>query len=405
MTSPLTRPKQLKVMASGTTESEVDLLENLQRKTLKSCHDILAKKLDVSEVYPLMNQKDLLADEDKHFLLVDTGKSTIAKVNYIIEMLPRKEEWWDKFIDCLRESTSGTAHKLLASTLTSRLKRLIYEYYSRDKLTADPQSVHDIYNRTHAYHDSAHASGISQDMNDFMLVAMADHTELQPVSNKPKSPDIAKLRPDLAGIITPIVQLKNKLDDISVRYKIVGNQIGLLQAFDELLKNTKRFSDALSGLLKLYIDKFKAKQRDNYLQLTTVEQKVIQIIEDITEGTEDIDIDKERKVWEQCILTIKKSCDVVKEALYSQETSEMVKSQEIFKLDGAEAEAAKEWIAVRKQVVILGNKSLVKLDELRSQDDALITSVYDTVKKRVQVGDECLKAWTNWVDQRIKLAS
>ena len=66
-------------------------------------------------------------------------------------------------------------------------------------------------------------------------------------------------------------------------------------------------------------------------------------------------------------------------------------------------EDAKEWIKGRRQVVELGYESLDKLNDMRSQDDALITSVYDIVHRRVKVGKDCLEAWTKWVQQRSEL--
>ena len=65
-------------MAVG-MESDVKSLEELQEKTLLSCHDILKKKLDVKEVFPPMNEKNLLTLHDKHFLS-DTSNSVDTKI-------------------------------------------------------------------------------------------------------------------------------------------------------------------------------------------------------------------------------------------------------------------------------------------------------------------------------------
>ena len=378
-------------MAFG-IQPEVGSLEDLQEKTLLSCHEVLKKKLDVKEIFSQMNQKNLLSSEDRH-ILSDASKSTETKVTYIIEILPRKEGWWGKFIASLRDSASGTAHKYLASTLTNQLKRKMYECGQQ---TLGP--------RVRMYDNSAHVpSGISLDMYDFMP-DMLPPTGYPEVSNK-EIPDIAELRPDLADVLIPIVQLKEKLDIIKYNHKVMKTQVALLQAFDELIENTKRFSDALSDLLTLYIDKFKTKKRQNYSQLTVLERNVIQIIEDITESTEDIDIDKERDVWRQCVIKMEKNRDLIKEALYSQDTSKMAAVQRTWKLDGEEAKAAETWIAVRKQVLVLGNNSLGKLNEMRSEDNALITSIYDPVFRRVKVGEACLEACIKWVKERIKLGS
>ena len=103
-------------MAVG-IQPEVQSLEALREKTLLGCHEVLRKKLDVKEIFPQMNQKNLLTAEDRH-VLQDPSKSTETKVSHIIEILPRKEGWWGKFIASLKESTSGTAHEYLASTLS-----------------------------------------------------------------------------------------------------------------------------------------------------------------------------------------------------------------------------------------------------------------------------------------------
>ena len=172
-----------------------------------------------------------------------------------------------------------------------------------------------------------------------------------------------------------------------------------------MIENTKCFSDALSDLLKLYIDKFKAKKLRNDPQSSEVEQNVIKIIEQITESTEDIDIDKEREVWSQCIGKMEKYHDLIKEALYSEDISKMAAVQRTWKLDGENQKTAEEWIAARERILVLGNNSLGELNKMRDQDDALITAIYDTVYARVKVGEVCLNACIKWVKKRIELGS
>ena len=376
-------------------EPEDEALENLQETTLNSCHDIIKKNLDVKEILSPMIQKNMLTADDKH-ILQETSKSTDTKILHITDILPRKGKgWWDKFIASLRESTTGTAHEYLASTLTNHLKRRMFKC---------GQQILDYRARVHN-NPSAHVpSGISLDMYGFMRDVSPDTGyTYSKVNNNKEGPDIVKLRPDLADILNPIVQLKEQLDITKHHYEIMKNQVGLLKVFDELIDNTKRFRDALSDLLKLYIDKFKTRKQKNYSQLTMVEQSVIQIIEDITESTEDIDIDREMEVWEQCVIKMEKNRDNIREALYSQDTTIMAAIQHTWKLDGIEATAAEEWISVRRQVIELGNSSLVKLDEMRSKNNPLITSIYDTVHRRVKVGEDCLEAWIKWIDQRTKL--
>ena len=174
-------------------QSEVQSLEDLQEKTLLSCHEVLRKKLDVKEIFSQMNQKNLLTAEDRHVLL-DTNKSTETKVSHIIEILPRKEGWWGKFIASLKETTSGTAHEYLASTLTNQLKRKMYE-----------SGQQTLGHRGRVYNNSTNVpSGISLDMYDFMPVVLPP-TGYPELKNKAEIPDIVKLRPDLADVLNPIL--------------------------------------------------------------------------------------------------------------------------------------------------------------------------------------------------------
>ena len=369
-------------------ESGVESLrEELQEKTLLSCHEVLNKKLDVKEIYSQMNQKNLLTTEDRH-VLQDANRSQETKVNYIIEILPRKQSgWWGKFITCLKASTSGTAHEYLASILMSQLRQKMHEC------------------GLSAHSSEPVPSGVSLDM--YALIesdVVAQPTGYSEQDNE-KSPDIAEQRPDLADILIPIVELKDKLDAIKYNYKIIKNQVALLQAFDELIEKTKSFRDALSNLLILYIDKFKAKKLYNYSQLTEMELNVIKIIEQITESTEDIDIDKEREVWSQCIKKMEKSRDDIKEALYSQDISKMAKVQKTWKLDGENRKIAEDWIRVRKGIIALGNDFVDELNKMCGQDDALVASIYDAVYTRVKVGEVCLNACIKWFEERIKLGS
>lgn len=384
---------------------DFELLEKLQGEALSSCHVALRKKLDVDEISPWMNQKKLLTPHDKH-ILSQPDRSREYKVDHIIEILPRKNQgWWENFIACLMQSTSGTAHDYLASTLTNQLKRKIFELGSRT-LNSDPQS-RDMYHQVHVNYcnlqfPSEVPSGISLDMYGFMPDVNTDVTrqDSRPACNTQWD---TSEEPEFVDHDNE--QLKIRLNEIEHCYNIIKNQIGLLQAFDELIKCTKHFRDVLSSLLKLYIDNFKMRKQDSYKysQLTLTEQNVIQTIEDITESTEDIDIDKETQVWEQCIKRMENNHEHIKEALYSQDTTRMAAIQQTWKLSGTDAEDAKEWIKVRRQVVVLGYESLEKLNSMRCQDDALITSVYDVVHRRVKVGDDCLDAWIKWVQQRINL--
>ena len=199
-------------------------------------------------------------------------------------------------------------------------------------------------------------------------------------------------------------------EKVGVTYnsKIVKHQIELLQASDELIDNALKFQNSLSDLHKLYINKFKSKRQHSK---TSVERNIIQIIKDVIGYADNTDADKEREEWMQYVAKIETTRDFIKEALYSQDTSKMADIQATLKLDSAEAKAAEEWSAVLEEAVALGNNSLVKLNGMRSQNNALttcqsnvmITSVYGPINRCVKVSESYLEAWVKWIEQRIKL--
>jgi len=316
--------------ATSTTDKE-----NLQEEALNKCHDLLRKKLNVNAIVPLLNARNLLTPGDRH-LLTEEHRSKEAKVDYIIDILPSKGAgWWSKFIISLKESTSGTAHDYLASTLEHHFRRKMYDVAGQ-YTGGSPYQEGGLFHRKRGM--SIHVpSGIALAMHDYV----PDY-EYEPLS-KPvnevntDTPNMETLRPDIADIVSPIIQLKDRLDDVKCCYKIMHNQIGLMQACELLTEKTEMFGKSLSHLIKMYIDKFKNKKQS---ELSAVERTVTRIIEDIAECTEDIDIDKEVELWSQCVEKMKKNLCILKEALYSRSTAEMAKLQQAWKIEGIEAENA-----------------------------------------------------------------
>jgi len=380
--------------------------EKLQEETLNKCHDLLRKKLNVNAIISLLNGKNLLTPGDRHFL-TEGHRSKEEKVDFIIDILPSKGTgWWNKFILSLKESTAGTAHDYVASLLEHHLKRKVYDETGQ-YTGGSPYQDGGLLHRKRGM--SIHVpSGIALAMHDYvpdydyepLETATSELTLVTPYSDSITS---TELRQDLAHIISPIVELKDKLDSVERCYNVMCKQVGLLQVCELLTEKTEMFGKALSNLIRLYIDKFKAKKQKGYSNLSAVESNVTRIIEDIAECTEDIDIEKEMQTWSQCVEKMKKNLGILKEALYSQNTAKMAKLQDAWRLKDTAAENAKLWIVERKEVIVTGNKYLTELNELRSQDSALISSVYDTIHTRVKTGEICLDAWINWIEQRINL--
>ena len=84
---------------------------------LLACHVILNNLLDVNTILPYMNRYQLLT-RDENEKLTNPYTTTSDKVNYLVEILPRKGNGWlDKFILCLDDSTEGTGHSKIIEEL------------------------------------------------------------------------------------------------------------------------------------------------------------------------------------------------------------------------------------------------------------------------------------------------
>jgi len=339
--------------------------------------------LDAGAVFPCLNQRELLTRHDKD-TLQNKSLSNDEKVDYLIHILPTKgKNWWNLFISSLRKSSQGTGHSDLADELESCLRG--------NSLSTAQESTAGAVQRRISTHSVP--SGVSQSVHRIIL----------------ETPPIPRLWPDIAEeirpVIQPIVELKNELDVVKYNYKVMLNQVGLMRSCEELIQNTKDFSKALSDLIKYYIDNFKKRKRDadSRALLTPTELEVIQIIEEITECTEDIDMNKEKEEWEKCIRTMEKWMTVLKEALYSEEINNMAEIQKAWKLEGKEAENLYDWICKRRKVVDIGKHYLSKLQKMDSEETVIFKSMYDIIDHRVKVGDRCLTAWIEWVSMRTKL--
>ena len=98
------------------------MMDFIYRQALNACHVELRQYLDPQTILPNLNAKGLLTSNEEESLQNGT---TQAKVDKIKELLPTKGEgWWDKFIDCLKETTQGTGHSTLLECLEDALKKL-----------------------------------------------------------------------------------------------------------------------------------------------------------------------------------------------------------------------------------------------------------------------------------------
>ena len=79
---------------------------------------IIVENLDVSMIFSHLNSQRLLTEMDCQILLNNHTTNT-DKAQYLLDTLPRKEKFFDKFLHCLYHTTSGTGHRDIAIALSS----------------------------------------------------------------------------------------------------------------------------------------------------------------------------------------------------------------------------------------------------------------------------------------------
>ena len=70
-----------------------------------------------------MNSQELLTERDRQILLNEYTTNT-DKAQYLLDALPRKERFFDKFLHCLYQTTNGTGHRDIAIALSSSYREI-----------------------------------------------------------------------------------------------------------------------------------------------------------------------------------------------------------------------------------------------------------------------------------------
>ena len=97
----------------------------LEKKAFQGCSVAIFEKLDVSAILPYLNEQEMLTPKD-YQTLINTHTTEVEKIEYLIYKLPKKTNFFGKFIFCLCNSKSGTGHHDIIQALT-RLKAKLEE--------------------------------------------------------------------------------------------------------------------------------------------------------------------------------------------------------------------------------------------------------------------------------------
>ena len=380
-------------------------LEKLQEKALHHCHAKLRDKLNLTEIIPFLDQQDLLTGDDTHCLW---SKSPAEGVAYLISILPTKRiGWWDKLIDSLEKSGGSTGHHDLAECLEKELTLIsggantVTANRNTDSDTEQLPVVSDVLLKASTAVDRAATTSVVGSKRPSQSSAHTASRITESMCKFGVNPFLFSRRPDIAEFT--VEKLKDELDEVKYKYDVIVNHVKLIELHELLIDKSFHFSCALSDVLQLYVSHFKGKKKANSSLLSRSELEMIQIIEAITECTDTIDMDKEKKSWEKCLGTMREQLSNLKKTLYTINTDEMVKQQRAWSLSSEEEEKkAQEWIKERSKVIQTGKECLNKLENISKANNQseVLKTIHLAVQRRIEVGKLCLEAWINWINHR-----
>lgn len=99
---------------------ELDSQWEKQRYVLWKCCPVIIHCLDITAILPYLMSEDLITDDDHDVLRNETTPRN-KKIHHLIDVLPRKPNLFEKFLNCLYQSSNGTAHAEIAKQLEGHI--------------------------------------------------------------------------------------------------------------------------------------------------------------------------------------------------------------------------------------------------------------------------------------------
>lgn len=96
---------------------------HIERNALQDCWVEFSERLDTGCLLPHLCAQRLLTTHDREKLNNPTI-TNFEKVNHLLDILPKKDGWYKKFLHCLHQSADGTGHASLAAKLKLKYEEL-----------------------------------------------------------------------------------------------------------------------------------------------------------------------------------------------------------------------------------------------------------------------------------------
>ena len=97
---------------------------SIKVRAFQKCSKVIVENLDIQAILPQLLENGMLTLRDTQIMTIQTIPD-FDKVLHLIVALPRKgDEFFEKFLLCLRESEPGTGHADIVKSLTTTLREV-----------------------------------------------------------------------------------------------------------------------------------------------------------------------------------------------------------------------------------------------------------------------------------------
>ena len=96
---------------------------DIEQNALLGCWVEFTERLDIASLLPHLCTQHLLTTFDRE-KLINQSITNYEKVNHLLTVLPKKDGWYKKFLECLCQSAEGTGHAGLATKLKQKYEEL-----------------------------------------------------------------------------------------------------------------------------------------------------------------------------------------------------------------------------------------------------------------------------------------
>ena len=88
----------------------------MEEAAFQNCSVVITKNLDIVEIASHLNASGLLTQNDFQ-VLTNEAITPVKKAHHLLDVLPKKDRFFEKFLNCLDETANATGHKSIYNAL------------------------------------------------------------------------------------------------------------------------------------------------------------------------------------------------------------------------------------------------------------------------------------------------